>query len=242
MVIAVIAVYERLFIKKLTVSAIAWGPEYGYIRICIINEWCKSVAQKFIVWCLFFSVCYSTEIRNSIAGLKRLENCTVIEGYLRIILIASDDATVFRTVSLPKLRVITDYLLLYRVQYLKTLSNIFPNLSAIRGRRIFYHYALVVYEMFSLEDLGLHSLMSIERGAVLVAKNPQLCYLDTIDWKKIMRADAERSFWKNKEVNDCILIYPQTIADCPMKEVLLSFTGQLVKMPLCWNSNTCQRG
>lgn len=192
---------------------------------------------------MFFSVCYSTEIRNSIAELRRLENCTVIEGYLRIILITNDDAMVFRNVSLPKLRVITDYLLLYRVEYLKTLSNIFPNLSAIRGRRIFYHYALVVYDMFLLEDLGLASLVSIERGAVLVAGNPQLCYLDTINWKRIMKADAERSFWKNKEVNDCILIYPQTITGCPMREVSLSFAGhQTVRTPLCWNSNTCQRG
>lgn len=165
----------------------------------------------------------------------------MVEGHIAILLIDFDSASAFQAISLPRLREITDYLLLYHVQYMKTLSNIFPNLSVIRGRKLFYHYALVAFEMMSLEDLGLSSLTLIERGAVYAENNPQLCYVDTIDWSRIMTSKQENRFRRNKRVDECINMYPQKIEACPTMNIDIE-DGQLAEVPLCWNFDTCQKG
>ena len=69
-------------------------------------------------------------------------------------------------VSFPRLREITDYLLLYRVSGLGSLSALFPNLSVIRGQNLLYNYALVVLDMPDMFDIGLISLVHIGRGSV----------------------------------------------------------------------------
>jgi len=52
----------------------------------------------------------------------------------------------------------------------------------------------VVYEVPDMEDLGLVSLRTIVRGAVRIEKNPQLCYVDTIDWTALTSVDHEDDF------------------------------------------------
>ena len=102
-------------------------------------------------------VCPSVDIRNSIERLRELENCTVVEGFVNIVLIEEDKETGrgFLNHSYPKLREISGYLLLYRVYGLGSLKDLFPNLSVIRGQQLFFDYALVVYELMALKELGL---------------------------------------------------------------------------------------
>ena len=45
-----------------------------------------------------------------------------------------------------------------------------------------------------MEDLGLVSLRSIVRGAVRIERNPQLCYVDTIDWTELTSVDHKALF------------------------------------------------
>lgn len=52
--------------------------------------------------------------------------------------------------SFPLLTEITDFLLVYRVNGLKTLMKLFPNLRIIRGNQLIKDYALIVYEMMHL--------------------------------------------------------------------------------------------
>ncbi|KAG5848587.1 hypothetical protein ANANG_G00100030 [Anguilla anguilla] len=149
----------------------------------------------------------SIDIRNDISEFKRLENCTVVEGYLQILLIGDKtnnvNQEVFRTLSFPKLTMVTDYLLLFRVSGLDSLSVLFPNLSVIRGRNLFYNYALVIFEMTSLKDIGLYSLRNITRGAIRIEKNPELCYLDSVDWSLIMDAEFNNFIAGNKQSKEC---------------------------------------
>lgn len=100
---------------------------------------------------IFFTVCNSIDIRNEPKNLNKLKNCTVIEGFLQILLIDRDDGTAFENYSFPNLVEITDFLLLYRVNGLKTLRNLLPNLSVIRGNSLFDDHALIIYEMMSME-------------------------------------------------------------------------------------------
>ena len=108
------------------------------------------------------------DIRNSVSELRRLDDCTVIEGQLHIVL-TDHGHEFFSNLSFPRLREITDYLLLYRVSGLRSLSMLFPNLSVIRGQFLLYNYALVIFEMPDMYDVGLINLMQISRGSVRLA-------------------------------------------------------------------------
>ena len=63
----------------------------------------------------------------------------------------------------------------------------FPNLSVIRGRTLLHNYAFVIYEMLSLQEIGLKSLTNIVRGDIRIEKNPNLCFVDTVDWSRIAK-------------------------------------------------------
>uniref|UniRef100_A0A673C765 Tyrosine-protein kinase receptor n=1 Tax=Sphaeramia orbicularis TaxID=375764 RepID=A0A673C765_9TELE len=184
----------------------------------------------------------SIDIRNEISELRRLENCTVVEGYLQILLI--NDKTnnihqeVFHSLSFPKLTVITDYLLLFRVSGLTSLSTLFPNLSVIRGRNLFYDYALVIYEMTSLKDIGLYNLRNITRGAVRIEKNPELCYVDSVDWSLIMDVQANNVINGNKEAKECDNVCPGIMEDNPLCR-RTDFKNNYDYR--CWTSNQCQK-
>lgn len=133
----------------------------------------------------FFSVCQSKDIRNRAENLNLLRGCSVIEGYLQIVLIDHANDTSYESLSFPELREITGYLLLYRVNGLKSLAKLFPNLSVIRGHDLFMSYAIAIYEMVHLQELGLYNLVDVGRGAVYITKNPMLCFTQTVDWIRI---------------------------------------------------------
>ncbi|KAK1131016.1 hypothetical protein K0M31_017319 [Melipona bicolor] len=138
----------------------------------------------------FFSVavCQSIDIRNSVRYFSRLSGCRLVEGFVQILLIDNAEPAEYANISFPELREITGYLLFYRVKGLRSIGRLFPNLSVIRGHSLFINYALVVFEMMSLQEVGLHSLTTVVRGSVRFEKNPALCYVDTIDWDLIAKS------------------------------------------------------
>uniref|UniRef100_A0A8C3B5Q8 Tyrosine-protein kinase receptor n=1 Tax=Cyclopterus lumpus TaxID=8103 RepID=A0A8C3B5Q8_CYCLU len=180
----------------------------------------------------------SKDIRNNVTNLQSLENCTIIEGHLKILLMFKTKTEDFRGLSYPKLRVVTDYVLLFRVYGLEILSEIFPNLTVIRGNNLFFNYALVIYEMLQLKEVGLHSLMNITRGAVRIEKNPDLCYLSTLDWSKILDSVEDNFIVANKNDRECGDVCPGTAQGqtiCPQNTINGHFRGR------CWSQNYCQR-
>uniref|UniRef100_A0A3Q3K1Z3 Tyrosine-protein kinase receptor n=1 Tax=Monopterus albus TaxID=43700 RepID=A0A3Q3K1Z3_MONAL len=166
------------------------------------------------------------------------QNCTVIEGHLKILLMFRTKPEDFRGLSFPRLTVITDYLLLFRVYGLESLSDLFPNLTVIRGNHLFFNYALVVFEMLQLREIGLHSLMNITRGAVRLEKNPDLCYLSTLDWSKILDSVEDNYIMANKNDRECGDVCPGTAvgkATCQTTTINGHFSER------CWTQNHCQR-
>ena len=97
------------------------------------------------------AVCQSVDIRNSVAAFQRLSGCRVVEGFVQIVLIDHATESSFSNLTFPELREITHYLLLYRVNGLRSLGKLFPNLTVIRGDMLFLNYALVVFEMIHLQ-------------------------------------------------------------------------------------------
>jgi hypothetical protein len=78
------------------------------------------------------------------------ENCTVVEGHVQVTYITTNthaSPEQIAKIRFPKLREITDFLVVYRVDTVKTLRYMFPNLAVIRGQNLFSNYALVVYEV-----------------------------------------------------------------------------------------------
>lgn len=187
-------------------------------------------------------ICEDVDIRNDVNAFAELENCTVIEGNLKILLIEGASHQQYENLYFPDLVEITDFFLLYRVYGLKSLRHIFPNLSIIRGHKLFFNFALVVFELMDLEELGLIGLTTIERGAVRFEKNPQLCYIDTIDWTKIavgVQGMSEHYFKQNRIVKECVDVCPSNCASTPV----IAPTGEVSKdvKKRCWTKSDCQK-
>ena len=75
---------------------------------------------------------------------EQLAGCTVIEGSLIISLgedeidaMTQEQKQKFDDMSFPELREVTDYVLLYQTNKIKTLAHLFPNLAVIRGNHLF---------------------------------------------------------------------------------------------------------
>jgi len=186
------------------------------------------------------AVCPSIDIRNTVSNFYLLENCTVIEGHLQILLMDHTRSEEFEQLSFPNLREIADYLLLYRVDGLRTLSDMFPNLVAVRGQLLFFNYALVVFEMPHLEDLGLWNLRRIIRGAIRIERNPRLCYVDTVDWSAVLdHRKVDNFIVQNRDTYECVNVCPKR--GCPTMLVVLD-NGERINPPLCWNADHCQTG
>ncbi|KAF3426654.1 hypothetical protein E2986_05963 [Frieseomelitta varia] len=117
-------------------------------------------------------ICQSIDIRNSASAFGILKDCRVIEGFLQIVLIENNSERDFQPISFPKLREITGYILLYRVNGLKSLSNLFPNLEVIRGNILLTDYAFMVYEMQNLQETTtcracVNSCRKVSHGALI---------------------------------------------------------------------------
>uniref|UniRef100_A0A8B9TIC0 Tyrosine-protein kinase receptor n=1 Tax=Anas platyrhynchos TaxID=8839 RepID=A0A8B9TIC0_ANAPL len=185
------------------------------------------------------SVCGSMDIRNDVSQLQKLENCSIIEGNLQILLMFTTGAEDFRGFSFPRLLMITEYLLLFRVYGLESLRDLFPNLSVIRGTNLFFNYALVIFEMPHLRDIGLHSLGHVLRGSVRIERNQELCHLSTIDWGLLLPDAVDTSYIVgNKLAEECADVCPG-ILDVEKPCAQTSVNGQLDYR--CWTSSYCQK-
>lgn len=184
------------------------------------------------------------DIRNNISELNKLENCTVIEGCVLITLI-SDAGNLTRTY--PLLTEVTGFVIVFRVPNLVSLSQIFPNLSVIRGNILFESYALVVFQNHHLSDIGLYNLRSIVKGGVRIEKNSFLCFAESVNWKRILSPNATESeivIKNNRDEKEC----PRCPGDTKLKESQDGGSAPNDIAPCtpyegkryCWSTRTCQ--
>ncbi|ERE87385.1 insulin receptor-related protein [Cricetulus griseus] len=184
-------------------------------------------------------VCPSLDIRSEVTELRRLENCSVVEGHLQILLMFAATGEDFRGLSFPRLTQVTDYLLLFRVYGLESLRDLFPNLAVIRGARLFLGYALIIFEMPHLRDVGLPSLGAVLRGAVRVEKNQELCHLSTIDWGLLQPVPGANHIVGNKLGEECADVCPGVLGAAGEPCARTTFSGHTDYR--CWTSSHCQR-
>ncbi|XP_023030119.2 insulin-like receptor [Leptinotarsa decemlineata] len=172
--------------------------------------------------CAVFSsgkVCQSMEIRNRVVNLGNLKNCTEIVGSLKILLMERvQHESEFDEYVFPELTKISGYLMFFDVYHLPSVAKLFPNLRVIRGMELYADYALVLHNMPHLREIGTDKLMFIARGLVKVDKCPHICFVNTIDWKRIGAARIHFNNLNNGTCDACS-------ANCK---------------GYCWNSTSCQ--
>uniref|UniRef100_A0A8C2SUX5 Receptor protein-tyrosine kinase n=1 Tax=Coturnix japonica TaxID=93934 RepID=A0A8C2SUX5_COTJA len=118
---------------------------------------------------------------------KMYNNCEIVMGNLEIVLIDhSQDLSFLQTI-----REVTGYILI-AMNVFSTLP--LRNLRVIRGTQFYEEkYALFVLLNYNpntthaLRQLGLNHLTEILAGGVYIEKNEQLCHVDTVEWRDIMR-------------------------------------------------------
>lgn len=132
------------------------------------------------------------------SGFEKLSKCDVIVGSLTIskVIVPND------TEILSPLKEITGYLFVYRVERIKSLSEIMPNLTIVRGNELLYgEYSFVVFENPDLKNLGLYSLKAIQNGNLKVEKNSLLCYVDTVNWTPILSSAVTQKIHFKSNMN-----------------------------------------
>jgi hypothetical protein len=134
-------------------------------------------------------ICPSMSIKSDMSRLKILQDCTIIEGYLIIAAMPNDPPVDAGNYTFPLLREVTDFVLLYQAKEIVDLDHIFPNLSVIRGNKLVLDFALIIYQMDNMIEIGLKSLTHILKGGVRIEKNRNLCYVNTIYWEHIVHKD-----------------------------------------------------
>lgn len=140
-------------------------------------------------WAVEARECQDLDIRNDLRSFELLRNCTVVHGFLQMVLM-DGPYNDFTDVEFPELREITGFLLLFRVFGLVNLGNLFPNLEVIRGETLFTDYALILYGLPDLVEVNLKSLIVIERGFIRIELCNNLCNLQAIDWSQITRQQS----------------------------------------------------
>ncbi|XP_055327050.1 insulin-like receptor [Sitodiplosis mosellana] len=185
-------------------------------------------------------ICSSKDIRNSVKNFNQLNGCRVIEGFVMITLIDRYNETDYDNLEFPLLTEITEFLLVYRVNGLKSLGKLFPNLRTIRGNVLIHDFSFVIFEMMHLEEIGLTSLLKIPRGAVRIEKNPALCFVDTIDWSLITLISEKNVFAKNRATSECPRCPGSNGSELSKSNAKTIVCPEAAGRPLCWNHQKCQ--
>ncbi|XP_028041555.1 insulin-like receptor [Bombyx mandarina] len=171
-------------------------------------------------------VCRSVTCNSLHDVREKLSDCVVIMGSLQLSIMERTKKQDFKNISFPNLREVTHFLLVYRVQGLQSLGILFPNLARIRGEVLLNNYALIIYDMPKLKEIGLYSLLKIDRGGVIIWGLPQACYVDTVDWKII--APRARHVISPPDKHS---LRPCNVCRCSLNSSLNH----------CWNNMKCQR-
>uniref|UniRef100_T1GQI4 Receptor protein-tyrosine kinase n=1 Tax=Megaselia scalaris TaxID=36166 RepID=T1GQI4_MEGSC len=142
-------------------------------------------------------------------NIETFRNCTVIDGSIRIIESTFKGYNEFfpnKTMSdfypplhpdqlevFSNVKEITGYLDIQAFH--KDFKNLsyFRNLEVIHGRILNeMHFAAFSVVQSSLESLHLKSLKRINSGTVLIQLNKNLCFVEGIDWKSIIKSSTPR--------------------------------------------------
>ncbi|XP_048775090.1 epidermal growth factor receptor-like [Ostrea edulis] len=149
------------------------------------------------------------------SNIRRFKGCTKINGniiindatfhgdpYLNLMGLHPDALNVFRDVQ-----DITGFLVVQGNHPDFTNLSYFKNLIRIRGKKTLMKNSLTI-AFTTLKYLGLTSLKSIQRGNVMIASNRDLCYVDSVEFRRFFRRSRKKRqkaiVKRNKSVLNCV--------------------------------------
>uniref|UniRef100_A0A8C5XTB3 Receptor protein-tyrosine kinase n=1 Tax=Microcebus murinus TaxID=30608 RepID=A0A8C5XTB3_MICMU len=144
-------------------------------------------------------------------NIKYFRNCTSISGDLHILPVAFRGDSFTRTPPLdPReldilktVKEITGFLLIQAWPENRTDLHAFENLEIIRADHSQSLFSLAVVGL-NITSLGLRSLKEISDGDVIISGNKNLCYANTINWKKLFGTSSQKTKILNNRVeNNC---------------------------------------
>ncbi|XP_068092451.1 epidermal growth factor receptor [Hyperolius riggenbachi] len=144
-------------------------------------------------------------------NIDSFQNCTIVQGSISILYVAyrGDNFTNTPKLDPEKLKVfktvreITGSLIVQWWPENYTDLSFFENLERIKGRvKHRGKYALGIVNL-PIKSLGLRSLKEVSDGDVIITKNKNLCYVDSINWTSIFKVDQEVITKENKFSEDC---------------------------------------
>ncbi|KAF5916790.1 hypothetical protein HPG69_012149, partial [Diceros bicornis minor] len=150
-------------------------------------------------------------------NIKHFKNCTSISGDLHILPVAFRGDSFTRTPPLdPKeldilktVKEITGFLLIQAWPENRTDLHAFENLEIIRGRTKQHGQFSLAVVGLDIMSLGLRSLKEISDGDVIISGNRNLCYANTINWKKLFGTSSQKTkIINNRGEKDCISFLP----------------------------------
>ncbi|KAH1019480.1 hypothetical protein HUJ04_009292 [Dendroctonus ponderosae] len=104
-------------------------------------------------------ICQSIDVRNNVANLNKLRNCTEISGDLYIVLLLNTESeSDYDDYVFPELQKISGHLLLFQLKHFTSLGKMFPNLRLIRGLTLFRNYALVIYDLARIQEVRIRQV------------------------------------------------------------------------------------
>uniref|UniRef100_A0A8D2LAW7 Receptor protein-tyrosine kinase n=1 Tax=Varanus komodoensis TaxID=61221 RepID=A0A8D2LAW7_VARKO len=187
------------------------------------------------------AVCTGTDMKlqhpsspeNHYATLRRLyEHCQVVQGNLEITHLPANVDTSF----LKDIREVQGHVLIAKnhVRHLQL-----ENLLIIRGTQLYEEkYALAVLDNadpsghVGLQKLGMSKLTEILKGGVIIDRNPQLCFQETINWEAIfhkynLHNATEISSHRLRMCPDCSKICPNNHCWGETKESCQTLTSTI---------------
>lgn len=175
---------------------------------------------------LIVSVCIDVritifEVRRGL-DIQSLASCEIILGSIIYAPMPTTNNTANSSavaVRFPYLREVYGYMLLGYSSH-RSFATMFPRLAIIHGRELYHGYALIIMENLQLDDLGLTSLINIRRGNVIIARNAQLCYAQSIQWNEIIENKKAQVILRQNR-DDCAFC-----PTCPFA---------------CWSPTVCQQ-
>ncbi|XP_035311704.1 epidermal growth factor receptor isoform X4 [Cricetulus griseus] len=145
-------------------------------------------------------------------NIKHFKYCTSISGDLHILPVAFKGDSFTRTPPLdPReldilktVKEITGFLLIQAWPENWTDLHAFENLEIIRGRTKQHGQFSLAVVGLNITSLGLRSLKEISDGDVVISGNRNLCYANTINWKKLFGTSNQKTkIMNNRPPNDC---------------------------------------
>lgn len=104
--------------------------------------------------CVKPEICGPIEIRNSVNHFeKQFRNCSVVVS-IQLLLLERTTEKDFKDLSFPNLREVLEFFVLYRVKGLTSIGKLFPNLSVIRGRKLYFDYSLIIFDLANLIEVS----------------------------------------------------------------------------------------